>query len=77
MQISKRPFHLPGQSLATLATLILELLVPFAILIPHPKPRLVAGIAFLALMTLIALTGNYAFFNLLTAALSLTLIELS
>jgi len=67
--------QLPAQSLATLVTLILELLVPFAILIPHPKARLVAGLSFLGLMALVALTGNYAYFNLLTAALSLTLIE--
>jgi len=67
--------QLPGQSLATLATLISELLIPFAILIPYPRARLIAGISFLALMALIALTGNYAYFNLLTAALSLTLID--
>jgi hypothetical protein len=67
--------QLPGSSLATLATLILELLIPFAVLIPHPRARLVAGLSFLTLMALIALTGNYAYFNLLTAALSLTLID--
>ena len=67
--------QLPAQSLATLATLILELIVPFAVLIPHPRARLVAGISFLSLMLLVALTGNYAYFNLLTAALSLTLID--
>ena len=67
--------QLPGSSLTTLVTLILELIVPFAVLIPHPRARLVAGISFLGLMLLVALTGNYAYFNLLTAALSLTLIE--
>ncbi|NDD57250.1 MAG: lipase maturation factor family protein [Verrucomicrobia bacterium] len=67
--------QLPGSSLATLVTLIVELVVPFAILIPHARARLVAGISFLSLMLLVALTGNYAYFNLLTAALSLTLIE--
>jgi len=67
--------QLPGSSLATLVTLIVELVVPFAILIPHARARFVAGISFLSLMLLVALTGNYAYFNLLTAALSLTLIE--
>ena len=67
--------QLPGSSLATLATLISEILIPFAVLIPHPRVRLIAGISFLGLMALVALTGNYAYFNLLTAALSLTLIE--
>lgn len=67
--------QLPGCSFGTLATLLLELVVPFAVLIPHPRARLVAGISFLGLMLLVAFTGNYAYFNLLTAALSLTLIE--
>jgi hypothetical protein len=67
--------QLPGSSFVTLATLLLELVVPFAVLIPHPRARLVAGISFLGLMLLVAFTGNYAYFNLLTAALSLTLIE--
>ena len=39
--------QMPGSSLVTLNTLILELLVPFVILIPHPKPRLVAALLFL------------------------------
>ena len=67
--------QLPGSSLATLVTLIVELVVPFAVLIPHAQARLSAGISFLGLMALVALTGNYAYFNLLTAALSLTLID--
>ena len=67
--------QLPGSSLATLVTLLIELLVPFLVLVPHAQARLGAGLSFLALMLLVALTGNYAFFNLLTAALSLTLID--
>ena len=67
--------QLPGSSLATLVTLITELIIPFAVLIPDPRSRLIAGTSFLGLMLLVALTGNYAYFNLLTAALSLTLIE--
>ena len=67
--------QLPLSSFTTLITLMVELLIPLAVLIPHPRVRLVAGISFLGLMALITLTGNYAYFNLLTAALSLTLIE--
>jgi hypothetical protein len=67
--------QLPLSSFTTLVTLMVELLIPFAVLIPHPRARLVAGISFLGLMALITLTGNYAYFNLLTAALSLTLID--
>ena len=67
--------QLPGSSLATLVTLLIELLVPFAVLVPHARARLGAGLNFLALMLLVALTGNYAYFNLLTAALALTLID--
>jgi len=67
--------QLPLPSFTTLVTLMVELLIPFAVLIPHPRARLIAGVAFLGLMLLVALTGNYAYFNLLTAALSLTLIN--
>ena len=61
--------------LSTVLTFLIELLLPFAILFPQPKARLSAALGFLALMTLIALSGNYAYFNLLTAALCLTLID--
>jgi len=61
--------------LSTIFTFAIELLLPFAILFPQPKARLTASLGFLSLMTLIALTGNYAYFNLLTAALCLTFID--
>jgi hypothetical protein len=51
-----------------------ELLVPFAIFAGR-RARLSAFAALLALQALIAATGNYAFFNLLTAALCLLLLD--
>ena len=65
----------PLLHLSTLFTFVIELLLPFALLFPQPKVRLTASLGFLSLMLLIALTGNYAFFNLLTIALCLTLID--
>lgn len=51
----------------------IELFLPFLIFLPHPG-RLIAALGFLFLQVLIALTGNYTFFNLLTIVLSLFLI---
>lgn len=65
----------PLLKLSTIFTFVIELLLPFALLLPQPKARLAASLGFLSLMILIALTGNYAYFNLLTAALCLPLIE--
>ena len=65
----------PLLHLSTLFTFVIELLLPFALLFPQPKVRLTASLSFLSLMLLIALTGNYAFFNLLTIGLCLALIE--
>ena len=55
----------------------IELLVPFVILVP-PRLRSVrnTGCALLCLLqVLIALTGNYGFFNLLTLALYVSLLD--
>ena len=65
----------PLLKLSTIFTFIVELLLPFTLLFTQPKVRLTASLGFLSLMLLIALTGNYAFFNLLTIALCLTLID--
>jgi predicted DCC family thiol-disulfide oxidoreductase YuxK len=51
-----------------------ELIVPLLIFLPR-RPRLLAFWAFMMLMLAIALTGNYTFFNLLTIALCLTLLD--
>ena len=55
-------------------TLLIELIVPFAFFMPR-VPRFAAFLATFGLQFAIALTGNYAFFNLLTAALCLFLVD--
>lgn len=59
---------------ATAAVLFIELLVPIFVFMPR-RPRLVAAAGFLLLQGGIMLTGNYAFFNILTLALCLFLLE--
>jgi len=54
----------------TAVTLVIELLVPFLIFCPR-RWRLAAGLLFIAFQLAILLTGNYAFFNLLTLSLCL------
>lgn len=53
---------------------VIELVVPFLIFFPR-RPRTLAFWAFVLLMLAIALTGNYTFFNLLTCALCVTLLD--
>ena len=53
---------------------VIELAVPFLIFCGR-RARQTAGGAFLLLMLLISLTGNYCFFNLLTLALSVLLLD--
>jgi hypothetical protein len=62
------------QRVSTAFVLLIELLVPWCILAGRQWKR-VAAVLFVALQGLIALTGNYAFFNLLSAALALTLVD--
>jgi hypothetical protein len=62
------------QSLSTAMMFAIELLVPFAIFLPR-RPRILAAGAITLLMILIALTGNYGFFNLLALALCVTLLD--
>jgi lipase maturation factor 1 len=54
--------------------LVVEIIVPFFIWAPR-RPRLIAAALMIFLQVVIALTGNYCFFNLLTIALSLLLID--
>ena len=64
-------------TLAVGVMFVIELAVPFVILVP-PRFRVVrnAGCALLcALQVLIALTGNYGFFNLLTLVLYVSLLD--
>ncbi len=59
---------------ATAFTLFVELVVPFFIWLPH-RFRVIGCALILALQVGIGITGNYAFFNLLTAALALLLLD--
>src|SRR6516165_7956978 len=54
--------------------LVVEIIVPFFIWAPR-RPRLVAAGLLIFLQLVIALTGDYCFFNLLTIALCLLLID--
>ncbi|MSR14230.1 MAG: DUF393 domain-containing protein [Gammaproteobacteria bacterium] len=60
--------------IGTAATLVVELVLPFFIFLPR-RPRMVAAVVVFAFQGLITLTGNYNFFNLLTMALCLTLLD--
>jgi predicted DCC family thiol-disulfide oxidoreductase YuxK len=68
--------HLPHAVLtaATGATLFIEIGLPFLIFFPR-RLRFVAAFGTLLLQVVIFLTGNYAFFNLLTMALCLVLFD--
>jgi hypothetical protein len=67
---------LPGgfHRASTLLMFGAELLVPFFIFLPR-RPRMAAAGIFTLFMVLIGLTGNYGFFNLLTVALCVTLLD--
>src|SRR6266480_1898818 len=54
--------------------LLVEIVVPFSIWAPR-RPRLMAAGLLIFLQLAIAITGNYCFFNLLTIALCLLLID--
>jgi predicted DCC family thiol-disulfide oxidoreductase YuxK len=54
--------------------LVVEIIVPFFIWAPR-RPRLIAAGLMIFLQVVIGLTGNYCFFNLLTIALCLLLID--
>jgi predicted DCC family thiol-disulfide oxidoreductase YuxK len=54
--------------------LVVEIIAPFFIWAPR-RPRLMAAGLMIFLQIIIALTGNYCFFNLLTIALCLLLID--
>src|SRR6059036_1099484 len=54
--------------------LVVEIVVPFLIWAPR-RPRLIAAGLMIFLQLAIAITGNYCFFNLLTIALCLLLID--
>jgi len=53
---------------------VIELILPFGIFLGR-RLRLVAGASFVALQTLILINGNYGFFNFLTIAIALSLLD--
>jgi hypothetical protein len=59
---------------STIVMFAIELLVPFLIFAPR-RLRQIGCIAMVTLQVLILLTGNYCFFNLLTIALCLLLLD--
>lgn len=63
-----------AQTFSTLLMFGIELIVPFCIFLPR-RIRMAAGWLMIGFMGLIALTGNYCFFNILTAVLCLTLFD--
>ena len=67
-------FPLRFQKLSCLAMLAVELGTPWLILGPR-RVRAAGAAAIAALMLLIALTGNYGFFNLLTAVLCIAALD--
>ena len=68
--------QLPGrfQTFSAAALFVIEIGVPF-LLLGSRRARHVAFLLFVGLQTAIALTGNYAFFNLLTIAIAVPLLE--
>ena len=68
--------HLPGDfhSLSVAAMFVIELLVPFLIFGPR-RLRHFGCAGLVGFMAIIAATGNYCFFNLLTAVLCILLLD--
>jgi len=68
--------QMPGWLLrsATAVMFVIELALPFLIFLPR-RPRLLAFVAFVIFQLLIALTGNYCYFNLLTMTLCVLLLD--
>src|SRR5258708_9866823 len=65
---------LPIHEIEVLGTFFVELLVPFLIFLPR-RFRLIAAVFIVAQQTIIFLTGNYTFFNLLTMVLCVPLLD--
>jgi predicted DCC family thiol-disulfide oxidoreductase YuxK len=69
-------YHLPAwfQRMSVIFVFFVELVAPWFVLAPR-RLRLFAGLAIVLLQLLIFLTGNYAFFNLLTISLCLFVLD--
>jgi len=72
-------YHMPVwfQKLSVIGVYVSELLVPIAIVLPLRNlwPRRIGCAAIIAFQLLIAATGNYGFFNLLTIVLAVVLLD--
>lgn len=68
--------QLPGrvQQISEVLLFVIELVLPFLIFAPR-RLRQIPCVGFIALQVLILLTGNYAFFNLLSILLCLVLLD--
>lgn len=62
------------QKLSVAGTFVIELVIPFVALLGR-RGRAVAAVAFVSLQAFIGATGNYGFFNLLSALLCVPLID--
>lgn len=62
------------QKLSAAGTLFIELVAPFFLLL-GPRARAITAIAFVGLQVFIGATGNYGFFNLLSALLCVPLLD--
>jgi lipase maturation factor 1 len=62
------------QHISVVGVFIIELILPFFIFAPR-RWRHFAAFAFISFQLLISITGNYAFFNLLTIALCIMLLD--
>jgi hypothetical protein len=67
-------FHRPFSKLSTWGVFFLEIMVPFLFFLPA-ELRLIGVVLSVILQILIMVTGNYAFFNTLTIALLVPLID--
>jgi hypothetical protein len=63
------------QKLSCALMFLIELGAPILMWVPRPWARRSAAGSIIALMAVIAVTGNYGFFNLLTIVLCLTLLD--
>jgi predicted DCC family thiol-disulfide oxidoreductase YuxK len=62
------------QKAATVGMFAVELVVPFLVFAPR-RPRIVAAWTLITFQVVLALTGNFAFFNLLSAVLCVILLD--
>ncbi len=68
--------HLPARFhiLSTGLVFFVELALPFLLFMPR-RPRIAAGATFILFQAMLEITGNYAYFNLLSIALCLPLFD--